>query len=548
MDFLSELVYARGPWDYFEKAIARFLVHKGWDNVELVGGTGDKGADIIATNREVEYVFQVKYSGISRSLSSNVKIVEDVIRAMEFYEIDKGICISNRNLNEAQSKKLQTYKDSGFDVKSYTGAKLLTDFEKMDPWIKDIREPHNYQIECIRELKAVYPRNRKGLIALATGMGKTFVACSFIKWLYENNRNLNILVLAHTEPLLEQFEKSLWESLPKSVTTSILSGSSKPIFTEGVLLSTFGSLENWYKKNDDLNFDVVIVDEAHHSRAPTYERAINKIKPNFLLGLTATPFRSDGASVTDMFGPPLVYYDVRRGIENQFLKEVSYKLRVDNIDRNWIIENSRKGYTIKQLNRKLFIPERDEELCDLFVQYWRTENRKRGIIFCQSIEHAKAIQNIMREVYNLPCFALTNDNDKKENAKRLRDFRKGDIKVLTAFDMLNEGIDVPDVDVIAFLRVTHSRTYFLQQLGRGLRYKRNEILLVLDFVSDIRRIAAVRNFQRVNISSDGSKEILQLPSGFNLEFTNDNSQDFLELVTQDVETEFLEEHDLVTVN
>ena len=114
--------------------------------------------------------------------------------------------------------------------------------------------------------------------------------------------------------------------------------------------------------------------------------------------------------------------------------------------------------------------------------------------------------------------------------------------------MLNEGIDVPDVDVIAFLRVTHSRTYFLQQLGRGLRYKRNEILLVLDFVSDIRRIAAVRNFQRVNISSDGSKEILQLPSGFNLEFTNDNSQDFLELVTQDVETEFLEEHDLVTVN
>ena len=548
MGFLSEEVFAHGPWDYFEKAIARYLVHKGWENVEHIGGTGDQGADIIATNRGVEHVFQVKFQSSTAPLSNKVKIVDDVIRAMKFYEIDKGVCISNRILGPAQSIKLKTSRDSGFDIISYTSGTLLDDFEKMDVWFKDTLVLHNYQQECIRELKAVYPKNRRGLISLATGMGKTYVACSFVKWLYETHPTLNILVLAHTEPLLIQFEKSLWESLPKYVSTYILSGSSKPKFTSGVLLSTFSSLQNWLNKNDDLSFDVVIVDEAHHSRAPTYEMAINSVQPNFILGLTATPFRSDGASITEMFGPPLVHYDVRRGIENQFLKEVSYKLRNDNIDNDWLIENSRHGYSIKHLNKKLFIPERDEEICSLFMQYWESENRKRGIIFCQSIIHAKEIEKILRIRHHIPCYALTNDNDKKENAKRLRDFRKGELKILTAFDMLNEGIDVPDVDIIAFLRVTHSRIYFLQQLGRGLRYKRNETLFVLDFVADIRRIAAVRNFLGENIRNSGIRETMQLPSGFKLEFSNSNTSDFLELVTQDAETEFLEENDLVTLN
>jgi superfamily II DNA or RNA helicase len=373
MNFINELVFAHGPWDYFEKAIARFLIHKGWENVEHVGGTGDKGADIIATKKGEDYVFQVKYSQSTNPLS--VEIVDDVVRAMEFYRIDKGVCISNRVLGPTQSRKIQTYKDSGYQINSFTADTLLRAVEKMDIWINDLREPYNYQKECIQELKAVYPRNRKGLISLATGMGKTYVACSFVRWLYKKHPNLNILVLAHTEPLLTQFEKSLWISLPKFIPTHILSGSSKPNFTGGVLLSTFGSFENWYKKNDDLRIDIVIVDEDHHSRAPTFERTINSVRPNFILGLTATPFRSDGASVTDMFGAPLVHYDVKKGIKKKYLKEVSYKLMNDNIDKQWVIENSKKGYSIKNLNKKLFIPQRDEEICSIFMEYWNSENR-----------------------------------------------------------------------------------------------------------------------------------------------------------------------------
>ena len=136
MNFINEQVFAHGPWDYFEKSIARFLIHKGWENVEHVGGTGDKGADIIATKKGEDHVFQVKYSQSTNSLS--VEIVDDVVRAMEFYQIDKGVCVSNRVLGPTQSQKLQTYKDSGYQISSFTADTLLRAVEKMDIWINEM--------------------------------------------------------------------------------------------------------------------------------------------------------------------------------------------------------------------------------------------------------------------------------------------------------------------------------------------------------------------------------------------------------------------------
>ncbi len=267
------------------------------------------------------------------------------------------------------------------------------------------------------------------------------------------------------------------------------------------------------------------------------------LNPKYRLGLTATPYRLDGLSVTEVFGKPLVYYNVARGIKNKFLSEVDYKLRCHNINHDWIAKNSLKGYTIKQLNKKLFIHEREEKICDLFLQYWKAEKRSKGIIFCQSIKHALKIEEILRVDFNFPCSSLTNNEDPRENAKRLRYLRNGDIKALTVFDMLNEGVDIPDVDFICFLRVTHSRTYFLQQLGRGLRYKTGKRLLVLDFVADLRRIKAIQNQEKEYI--DDSEEHLELEKGFKLEFSNDFTDDFLNLVSKEVESEFLEENDLI---
>ena len=145
--------------------------------------------------------------------------------------------------------------------------------------------------------------------------------------------------------------------------------------------------------------------------------------------------------------------------------------------------------------------------------------------------------------YDFPCGAITNKYDKQTNAKKLRQFRNGELKVITTVDMLNEGVDIPDVDFICFLRVTHSRTYFLQQLGRGLRYKQNKTLLVIDFVADLRRIKAVQR-QKDEYFEDG-KEFMELETGFNLNFSNDFTDDFLKLVSDEIETEFLEENQII---
>jgi len=542
-EFISEEVFARGPWHYFERAIARYFVHKGWDDVDHIGKTGDMGADLICTLKDKEYVVQVKHSVNNSPLS--VDIVGDVVRAMKFYEIEHGYCISNRNLGDSQKQKLQGYKQSGYDIQSFTGGKLLESVRSLPEWISDSRTPRNYQHECIEKLKESYNLGgKRGLISLATGMGKTYVACSFIRWLYENDQNLNILILAHRDELLKQFDRSLWPFLPKWISTHILTGKLKPNFNEGILLSTFESFPNWNRNNDESFFDIIIVDEAHHSRATTYQEVLNTVSPNYLLGLTATPYRQDGLSVTDLFGKPLVYYSVAKGIKQQFLSEVDYNLRCDNIDESWIQDNSLKGYTIKQLNKKLFLKVREEKICDHIINYWNKEERKRLVIFCQSIDHAEMIQNILNANYDFSCSSITNKVDQKENAKRLRQFRKGEIEALTVYNMLNEGVDVPDIDFICFLRVTHSRTYFLQQLGRGLRYQPNKRLLVLDFVKDLRQIKAVQR-QYNEYFDDGSKEFMDLEPGFNLKFSNDFTDDFLKLVSEEIESEFIDRNQII---
>lgn len=545
--FLAEYRLIYGPWQAFERAIARLLVHKGYTNVSLVGGSGDKGADVIASVGQEEYVFQAKYSERNSKLS--VDIVGDVVKAMDFYEIEKGICVSNRQLGPRQKEKMSMFKELGYDIRSVTGGKLLRDFEKLPDWTEDDRILRPYQSHSLNELKESFKSgSNRALISLATGMGKTFVAASFLKWLFENNPQLNVLILAHTKPLIEQFDQNIWKSLPKTVSTHLLHGTEKPSYSDGVLLATFQSIESYFREKEDILFDVVIVDEAHHAAASTYNRTIDHLSPKYLLGLTATPFRMDERLITEIFGEPLVTYDTVQGMRKGYLCDVDYRLKNDNIDREWIAKNSNRGHTIKQLNKKIFIPQRDHEICEMIFEYWKKYQRNRGIIFCNSVEHALRVEKILISMLSMNARNLSTQETSEEVTKRLRMFRKGEIEILTVFDMLNEGVDVPDVDFIVFMRVTHSRIYFLQQLGRGLRYKEGRKLLVLDFVADLRRIGEVRRFYSLfGESSDRSDvEDLQLDENFKLSFSDEETSDFLNLVVRDIEDlENLDESDVV---
>jgi superfamily II DNA or RNA helicase len=550
--FLGIERLTKGPWQAFERGIARLLAHKGWDSYDVVGGTGDKGADILASINGNEKIFQTKFYQSNYALS--VDIVKDVVRAIEFYGIQEGVCVSNRALGVEQRRKLDLYRKQGYKIETFIGDKILEAFKQLPIWTSDKRKLKPYQREAVDNIISSFEKgSQHGLITLATGLGKTFVAGCFLRWLYEHHPEYNVLVLADKKELLLQFDKSIWTCLPKGVATHILHESEKPTFNEGVLLSTFQSIDLYIENNAELSFDIVVVDEAHHAAADTFISTLERINPKYLLGLTATPFRKDQRSIKKIFGEPLVKYDIIKALKKGFLANIDYRIKNDNIDIDWIAKESQKGYTIKQLNKKIFIPERDEEVCDTIFKYWNFKKAERGIIFCNSSEHAERIEQILRSKFDFPARSLTTRvPDADERAKRLRLFRSGQIKILTCYDMLNEGVDVPDVDFLVYLRVTHSRVIFLQQLGRGLRYKEGKSLLVLDFVADIRRVASVQKFiseyDNTSLKDEENKknEELKLPPEFKLKFFDETSRDFLSLVKADAsELEESSEEDVI---
>lgn len=551
--FLSNERLSKGPWQAFERGIARLLLHSGWEISELVGGSGDQGADIIAAIRDsngklIEFIYQAKFSENNKALS--VDVIGDLKNAMEFYGIERGVATSNRILSETQLNKLNTLINNGYQINTFLSKSIYDAYSQLTPWPLENRPLKQFQVEALGKLQnAFISGDKKGLVCLATGLGKTFVAASFLRWIYENKPNANVLILANSRALIEQFDRAIWSNLPKWIATHLLYDSEKPAFNEGVTLSTFQSFPNYVEKIGNLQYDVVIVDEAHHAPASTYLKVINSLDPKFLLGLTATPFRSDDQDLSLVFGTPLIYYSVYQALQKGFLSKVEYHLNNDNIDQDWITSNSKKGHTIKQLNKKIFLPERDETICDIIFNTWNEKKLERGIIFCNSTEHAERIEKMLKANYQLSVWSLTNKiKDKRETAKRLREFRNGKCKILTCFDMLNEGVDVPDVDYIVFLRVTHSRVYFLQQLGRGLRYKEGKTLLVQDFVADIRRIKRVKDFQNDYVQVKKNEiEDLYLENAFKLNFTSEQTANFLDLVSKDISEE-MEEDDEYNYN
>jgi superfamily II DNA or RNA helicase len=541
--FLSNERLSKGPWQAFERSIARLLAHSGWELNELVGGSGDHGADIIAAIRDnngklIEFIYQVKFSENNKSLS--VDIIGDLKKAMDFYHIDRGVAVSNRVLSESQKLKLEKFINTGYNIETFLSKNIFDAYQILEPWPKERRPLKQFQFEALSKLQQAFTRGDKhALICLATGLGKTFVAASFLRWLYEYNPQLNVLILANTKALIEQFDRAIWSNLPKWIATHLVYDSEKPAFNEGVTLSTFQSFLEFYKSTGDFYYDIVIVDEAHHAPADTYSTVITGLQPKFLLGLTATPFRTDERDITDIFGMPLINYSVHKAMQNGFLAKVEYQIHNNNIDKDWITKNSKKGHTIKQLNKKVFLPEVDESVCEIIYKTWKERKLERGIIFCNSSEHAERIEKLLKVNFQLPIWSLTTRvKDSRERAKRLREFRTGKCSILTCYDMLNEGVDIPDVDYIVFLRVTHSRVYFLQQLGRGLRYKEGKLLLVQDFVADIRRIKRIKKFnEEFEEAKKNEIEDLLIENAFELSFTSEQTTNFLDLVTKDISEE-----------
>lgn len=523
--FLNDTSIALSSWQAFERLVARLLACEEYEYPTVVGTSGDGGADVLAIKNGKRWLFQVKRW--NSAVGSDV--IDRTVAAARTYGADVPAIVSKSGFTTDLHLQRRKLAAEGINVQLWDRDVLARRADRLpeDPIVvrrSDKYKPRDYQLEAVTKIVNAWQNDpsSSALVVLATGLGKTFVAGESIRRLSSLNQDLKVLILAHTNDLLYQLERSFWPFLNRQQSTVVVNGVERPSWGELSKFSlVFGSRDTFSvaARNDiDLpNFDVVIVDECHHLGAETYEALLETLgvgQPHgpFLIGLTATPWRPDGTGLEQRFDAPVVSIDLIKGLKSQFLANVDYRIFTDNVD--WAVLRELKGerFTPRAINRTLFINQWDDAVVERVREAWEGLGQlRRGIVFCGTVEHAEKMAmriNALGFTYAVPIYSRSSSGVTMgpiERNKLLWDFSAGKIGILCAVDVLNEGVDVPDVNLVVFQRVTHSRRIFVQQLGRGLRLAPGkELVVVLDFVSDVRRFAAGLDLQRA-MDEEGPK-------------------------------------------
>ncbi len=523
-------LHSAGPYGQV-KLLERSLWHLGYDDVRVVDGKGDGGADILAVKNEEQWVFQSKWS---KRGAIDEEGPHDIQRAHQDYMADHAVLVTNTVLNGPARARIDVLKRLGVRVEVWNGATVNLIGERMPMRVTKRKTLRGYQNEAVAAIKHDLAGRGSALLILATGLGKTVVGGEVIGDFLETQPNAKVLILSHLKELSAQLEKAMWQHIPKSVPTNLLTGDSKPDNLDGVTAATIESALN--AVYDGYRPQLIMIDETHHiGELGRYAELIDMLSEVPKFGVTATPWRGDEFDISTVFGPASYQMGIADGLKNKWLSQVDYRLFVDNIDWDLVRSSSENDYSIKELNRKLFLPQRDSEIVDFFRKAWNETVRPRAIIFCQTIDHAEHISMLLQT--SDPAWAKTETLHSELSIQQrniiLNRFRLGRTPILTCVDVLNEGVDVPDVNLIAFLRVTHSRRIFVQQLGRGLRVvKGKDSLRVLDFVTDIRRVAAALNLRR-ELEQKGKEYVRLNELESRIQFSDETTGSFLDMWIQD---------------
>ncbi|MEV0636970.1 DEAD/DEAH box helicase family protein [Streptomyces sp. NPDC050619] len=512
------------------KALERTLWHLGFHDVRVVDGAHDHGADLLAVRDREQWVFQSKWKAHGTADHAGV---DDLERARTHYRADKAVLVTNTNIAASAEARRRALAGIGVDIVLWHGATLDAIGERMPDIVPSRYALRPYQARAVEAIERDLGAEGSALLVLATGLGKTVVGGEVIGNLLKARPDANVLVVAHMRDLVEQLEKALWRHVPKSVPTRLLTGDSKPRDLDGVVVATVESAlaaaRTGYRP------DLMMIDETHHvAETGRFAELLDLCGTSGRFGVTATPWRGDKFDITARFGHPSFKMGIAEGMAAGFLSAVDYRLYADGVDWDVVKEISRHGYSIKDLNRHLFLPQRDEEIVEHLRAAWRETSEPRAIVFCQTIDHAEHMAGLLAvsDPQWVNASYLHSGLPKRHRNVLLNEFRLGRVPVITCVDVFNEGVDVPDVNLIAFLRVTHSRRIFVQQLGRGLRLSPGKkALKVLDFVTDIRRAAAALNLRRTLEAEEA--EHLELPHTSRIEFQDGTVGSLMDMWIQD---------------
>lgn len=354
----------------------------------------------------------------------------------------------------------------------------------------DLR-PYPFQEEILEVLLAerdIQQKNRH-LIVAATGTGKTMIAAfDYKNFSRGKDRRPSLLFVAHREEILRQALGIFRAVLRDQNFGELLVGGYEPDTTDHLFCSiqSFNSRELWRLPPDQ--FDYVVVDEFHHAAARSYRRLMEAVNPKLLLGLTATPERSDDLDVFHWFGgeasaeirlpdaisrrllSPFQYFGISDSVDLDGLKWQRGGYRVEDLD---------SVYTGNDVRARLAMDKVHEIVLDA--------SKVRGLGFCVSVAHAEFMARFFTD-HGIPAIALSSGSNDEERRSAQDRLRRREVNFIFIVDLYNEGVDIPEVDTILFLRPTESLTVYLQQFGRGLRlHDEKECLTVLDFIGAQRR-------------------------------------------------------------
>ena len=373
--------------------------------------------------------------------------------------------------------------------------------------------PNSMQKRVLQKLKETRINgNKKGLVISATGTGKTYLAAMDIKQFFEINSNtenklfkindkksktsnIKFLFIAHREELLENainvFSKIL--KIDKNEFGKIYGGLKE--IDKSIIFASIQSLRNCYNEFKTSFFDYIIVDEFHHSMSDSYLKTLSYFNPKFLLGLTATPKRMDGKDILLLCDYNVVdEIGIKEALEEDLIVPFhyfgvnDYTINYDNIP----YKNGK--YNEKILLENLLLNTRTDYIVEKINKFGFDGDELSAVAFCQNIEHAF----FMKEEFSKKGYksaVITANTSSNERSEILEKFKNKKIEILCVVDILNEGIDIPTINLLLFLRPTMSSTIFIQQIGRGLRKAKNkDFVTIIDFIGNHKKDYLLINY------------------------------------------------------
>ncbi|WP_066309416.1 DEAD/DEAH box helicase family protein [Bacillus sp. FJAT-29814] len=338
-------------------------------------------------------------------------------------------------------------------------------------------QPRFAQLEALEELnKTREEEYNKALVVMATGLGKTYLAGFFAKSFKK------ILFIAHREEILFQAKESFANIMPDR-RFGIYNGKAKEGDANAIFASIFTlSMKTHLERFASDEFDLIIVDEFHHAAAETYNRVLDYFQPLFLLGITATPDRNDNKDVYAICDGNVAYrLDFLEAIQRKWLSPFKYFGVYDDTDYTQITWLGNRYDEEELLQAQLRY-----ELAEKILRAWEAKKQSKTLAFCSSIKQANFLSRYFNQ-YGYRTVSLHSQQVEIGRKQAIQQLSDGVLDIIFTVDLFNEGVDIPSVDTLLFVRPTESLTVFTQQIGRGLRlHQGKETCVILDLIGNYR--------------------------------------------------------------